>query len=123
MTRASDITDALMTVLDRERAEAVIEHRRVTIKAPLTLRAAQLLAKEMAKCADPNAAADEMIMNLWRGFRSDWVKAPRRPSPSYQRNADSAHSDFADQLFGSSASGREDDRHGQRSIDADFIRH
>lgn len=67
------IQDALMTVLDEETALAVIDHRRAK-RSPLTKRAAELLAKEFAKCINPVDAANEMIMRGWTGFRPDWVR-------------------------------------------------
>ena len=67
------ILDALMTALDEEHAQAVVDHRRA-IRAPMTVHAAGLLAKQFARCADPNEAADEMIMRGWRGFKPEWVR-------------------------------------------------
>lgn len=85
----SPILAALMTVLDEEHAAAVVEHRRVTIKKPLTVFAAKLLAKEFAKCADPHAAVEEMILGGWRGFKAEWVK-PAGQHVAYRQNARSA---------------------------------
>lgn len=70
--------EILGTVLDDEHAEGVVEHRRVTVKKPLTALAAKILAKEFAKCPDPNAAAEEMILRVWMGFRASWLK-PEKP--------------------------------------------
>ena len=64
----------LMTVLDREHAEGVIEFRRVTIKKPLTAFAAKLLAKRLAEWGDANQAAEIMIEKCWQGFQASWVK-------------------------------------------------
>lgn len=66
------ILDALGSVLDAEHATAVLDHRK-TIKRPLTAFAAKLLAKEFAKCPDPNAAAEEMIIRAWQGFKAEWL--------------------------------------------------
>jgi len=63
----------LETVLDIEHAEAVIDHRR-QLRPPLSVRAAKLLAGKFARCADPNAAADAMIANGWRGFEPEWLE-------------------------------------------------
>jgi hypothetical protein len=71
----------LETVLDAERAEAVLQHRK-SIKAPLTQRSAKLLAKELGKCADPNAAADMMMLRGWRGFEASWLTSPPRAGPN-----------------------------------------
>ncbi|WP_164548806.1 hypothetical protein [Mesorhizobium sp. M7D.F.Ca.US.005.01.1.1] len=74
------ILDALLTVLDEERALAVIEHRRITIRKPLTLYAAKLLAKRFAEWGDGNEAADMMIERTWQGFDSSWVRDRPRPA-------------------------------------------
>jgi hypothetical protein len=60
-------------VLSPEAAHAVLDHRRA-IKKPLTLRAAELLAKQFAKCPDPDAAADFMIARGWQGFEHGWME-------------------------------------------------
>ncbi len=67
------ILDAFLAVLDEEHALAVMDHRRA-IRSPLTLHAANLLAKQFARCFDPNEAADEMIMRGWRGFKPEWIR-------------------------------------------------
>jgi hypothetical protein len=73
----------LMTVLDEEHALAVVEYRRVTIKAPLTAFAAKILAKRLAEFGDANAAAEIMIERIWRGFNASWVgqTRPRNAAP------------------------------------------
>jgi hypothetical protein len=71
----------LETVLDTERAGAVIDHRK-RIGKPLTAHAAKLLADKLARCPDPNFAADEMISNGWQGFKPEWLE--NRASPSRQ---------------------------------------
>jgi hypothetical protein len=78
------ILDALMTVLDAEHAQAVVEHRRVTIKKPLTEYAAKLLAKKFASWGDANEAADIMIERAWQGFDSSWIRDRRRPNSILQ---------------------------------------
>ncbi|RUU79997.1 hypothetical protein [Mesorhizobium sp. M7A.F.Ca.MR.362.00.0.0] len=67
------ILDALLTVLDADHAEAVLDHRK-TKKCALTVFAAKLLAKQFALCPDPNAAAEEMIIRGWTGFKADWMR-------------------------------------------------
>lgn len=67
------ILDALMPTLDEDHAIAVVEHRKAK-RAPLTKHAAKLLAKQFARCADPNEAADEMMLRGWQGFKAEWVK-------------------------------------------------
>lgn len=62
----------LEAVLDPEHATAVIDHRQ-RLGSGLTAHAAKLLAAEFAKCADANAAADQMISRGWRGFKPKWL--------------------------------------------------
>jgi len=69
----TDALTELCAVLDEEHAQAVIEHRKA-IKAKLTPHAARLLAKQFARCRDPNEAADEMILRGWRGFKPEWIR-------------------------------------------------
>lgn len=64
--------DALCDILDKERADAVIEHRN-RLRAPLTTRAAELLARQLALARDgPAAAADLMLERGWKGFKAEW---------------------------------------------------
>lgn len=79
LTHRFEVIDELCAVLDMEHAEAVMEHRRVTIKKPLTKMAAKLLAKRFAEWPDPNEAAEIMIEKAWQGFERAWVK-DRRPT-------------------------------------------
>ncbi|MGO4741058.1 YdaU family protein [Bosea sp. 2KB_26] len=66
-----EIEAALEGVLSPERAQAVIAHRR-TLKKPLTLHAARLLANQLALAAEPDRAADLMILRGWQGFAPEW---------------------------------------------------
>lgn len=75
----NEILKNLMTVLDREHAEAIIEHRAVTIKKKLTPFAAKLLAKRFAEWGDANQAAEMMIERCWQGFDPSWVRNAPRP--------------------------------------------
>lgn len=77
----------LETVLDAERAAAVVEHRK-KIGKPMTPHAGALLARQFAKCPDPNAAADAMVANGWQGFKPEWMDSkqpPRSGSPPHGR--------------------------------------
>lgn len=65
--------DELLSVLDADRAEGVIEHRK-KLRKPLSLRAARLLAKQLAKFPEPNAAADEMILRGWQSIKPEWLQ-------------------------------------------------
>lgn len=95
------ILDALLTSLDDEHARAVMEHRK-SKKCPLTAFAAKLLAKQFALCPDPNAAAEEMIIRGWTGFKADWMRAPAR-SAGKRNFADVAMDKFngTESVFGS----------------------
>lgn len=73
------VLDALRASLDEDHAIAIIEHRK-TKKCALTAFAAKLLAKEFNKCPDPNAAAEEMILRGWQGFKADWLRRPAKTS-------------------------------------------
>lgn len=76
--------DELAAVLDPEHAAAVVDHRQ-SMRKPLTAYAARQLAAKMAKCQDPNAAADEMISNGWQGFKPEWLES--RSSPQHRATA------------------------------------
>ena len=96
----SDVLKVLMTVLDQEHAEAVVAHRRTTIKKPLTAYAAKLLAKRLAEWPDANEAADIMIEKCWQGFNRTWVRdraiaVVNGPAPQPRSMAG-----FASTLFG-----------------------
>lgn len=74
--------DELARVLDHQHAQAIVAHRK-NFKAKFTPYAARLLAKEFAKCPDPNAAAEAMIRNGWQGFDPKWMdRQQARGSPS-----------------------------------------
>ena len=79
----------LQTVLDGERTLAVIEHRRRK-RAPLTPHTATLLVKQLSKWPDPNAAADEMMLRGWTGFKAEWMvngkgQGPPMPAGTYPK--------------------------------------
>lgn len=70
--------DALLRVLDADRAEALLAHRKA-LRAPLTAHAADLLAGKLALARDgPNAAADLMIERGWKGFNPEWEQSHDR---------------------------------------------
>lgn len=66
------IAEALAEAVSEDRVQAIIEFRK-RIKAPLTLKAAQLLAKRLLEAPNPNAGADLMIERGWRGFDPSWM--------------------------------------------------
>lgn len=76
----------LEAVLDAERAEAVIDHRQ-RLRKPLTAHAARLLAQQLARCPNPNAAADLMIERGWQSIKPEWAEnagiaaAPKPATP------------------------------------------
>lgn len=71
----AQILDCLKTVLSEDRAKAVIEHRR-KMKKPLGLHAAKLLVEQFRQLAEPDKAADLMLLRGWQGCEPDWcVKA------------------------------------------------
>lgn len=72
------ILGILQGVLSEELAVAVYDHRKTTIKKPLTEYAAKLLAKKFAMCADPDAAASIMIERCWQGFDPSWIRTQPR---------------------------------------------
>jgi uncharacterized protein YdaU (DUF1376 family) len=81
--------DELLAVLDADRAQAVIEHRQ-RIGSPMTVKAAKQLAKKLSQWHDPNAAADEMLAQGWRGFKPEWMQDRQQRStspPAQPRNA------------------------------------
>ena len=99
----------LETVLDAERAEAVIEHRK-RIKSPLTPHAAKLLAREFSKCADPNAGADRMVKDGWRGFDAKWMDRPpkARDGPKGRASPMDHFQNYASEINGQDRDGRGD---------------
>lgn len=98
----------LETVLDRQRAGAIIDHRQ-RIRKPLTAHAAKLLAGKFAKCPDPNAAADAMIGNGWQGFEPEWLDRPHaRAGPASKASPMDHFMNFASEIDGK----ERDDRGG-----------
>lgn len=65
--------DELLSVIDKERARDVIDHRN-KIKKPMTSKAAKMLAAKLAEFDDPNKAADFMIEKGWVSIEKDWVR-------------------------------------------------
>lgn len=82
----------LETVLSPERAAAVVEHRQ-RIGKPMTAHGAALLARQFARCPDPDTGADAMIANGWQGFQPEWMerlnaRAGPAPPPRAPSQAD-----------------------------------
>lgn len=104
---------ALECVLDAKHAADLIDHRQ-RIRKPLTTRAAELLADQLAQWHDPNEAADAMILNGWQGFKPEYLQNQRaRGSPAYSKPERTDH--FANQarelIDGQDRSRRSDSRH------------
>ena len=74
---------ALRALLDEERLEALVKHRR-SRKAPVTAYAAKLFIDAAAECGiSLSEAADHCISRNWLTVRPDWLAArpPARGSP------------------------------------------
>lgn len=72
------MTDAILSafqgVLDDDTAQEVIDYRkRMGRKYALTERSARMLAKNLARCGDPIAAAEEMIVRGWQSIKPEWM--------------------------------------------------
>jgi hypothetical protein len=70
----------LETVVSAETADAILRHRQAK-RAPLTVRAAELLAGKLAACPDPTAAAELMIERGWQSVNVDWVRNASATGP------------------------------------------
>ena len=87
--------EALEQVISPDHAEAILAHRKAK-RCPLTLRAAQLLAREFSKCDDPNAAADEVLIRGWQGFKAEWMNKPQQSRP--MTNLDRLEMELAERI-------------------------
>lgn len=68
------ILDAFAGVLDDDTAREVIDYRkRMGKRYALTERSARMLAKNLASCPDPIAAAEEMIVRGWQSIKPEWM--------------------------------------------------
>ncbi|WP_259668429.1 hypothetical protein [Rhizobium lentis] len=78
--------EILSPLLGDELASAVIEHRKRTVKKPLTAYAAKLQVKEYIKTGDPVAAAEMQILRGWQAIRADWyfneIEKQKRNAPT-----------------------------------------
>jgi hypothetical protein len=68
----SELMEILSPVLGEELAEAIIEHRKRTVKKPLTAYAAKLQVKEYLKTGNPREAAEMQILRGWQAIKADW---------------------------------------------------
>lgn len=85
--------DALLAVLSPEAADAFIDHRKAK-RAKLTVKAAQLIAKDLTHHPNPDAVVEASIKNGWTGVFPEKFGGHRDQSP--QQNRQSA----ADDRFG-----------------------
>lgn len=69
----AEVIAALQSHLSPDIAEAYFDHRKA-MKKPLTVKAAQLNAKEFGKTTNPDAAAELAIRNGWQGFKAEWAR-------------------------------------------------
>ena len=69
--RRTPVLLILCKVVSENRAKALVQHR-TKIKAGLTEHTAKLLAGTLSQAADPNAAADEMMLRGWKSWKPDW---------------------------------------------------
>ena len=87
--------ECLETVLDEEHSAEVLKHRQ-RLRKPLTDYAAKLLAKKLALCPDPNAAADMMIEKGWQSIEPSWLQ-PKSQQPRMS-NLDLLEMDLAQRI-------------------------
>lgn len=115
----------LLVTLDNEHARAVVDHR-LKLKKPLTEHAAGLLAQQFAKCPDPNAAADAMVVNGWQGFKPEWLERQSGRAPQRERKL--TEGDIAREYLrryeqnGDTAAPDADDREAFRQLPAPNVR-
>ena len=65
--------EILTQTVNEETSKEIIQYRK-KIKKPLTARAAKSIAKELAKCPDPESAVDEWFNRGWQGFKAEWLE-------------------------------------------------
>lgn len=68
------ILEILGAALSRETCDDLIEHRK-KLRKPMTVGAAKGLVREFTAYGDAEAAAREMMVRGWRGFRAEWMKS------------------------------------------------
>lgn len=86
----------LETTVDEEHAEELIKHRQ-RLRKPMTDFAAKLLAKKLAACPDPNAAAEMMIEKGWQSIEPSWVQNTQHRSMG-MTNLDRLEQDLAERI-------------------------
>lgn len=88
----------LETAVEPDLADELIKHRQ-RLRKPLTDYAAKLLAKKLAQCPDPNAAADMMIEKGWQSIEPSWVQnTQQRAIGNQARSVGSVFGNLAAQM-------------------------
>lgn len=86
---SKEIMDILSPILGEELAAAIIDHRKRTVKKPLTVYAAKLQVQEYIKTGEPIAAAEMQILRGWQAIRADWyfneIEKQKRNAPPVQK--------------------------------------
>ena len=83
-TREPSARDILSECLSPKTVNDLIAHRQAK-RAKLTPRAARELVKAFTAFGDAEAAAAEMILRGWTGFKPDWMRQAREGPPSNQK--------------------------------------
>lgn len=76
--REANARDILLECLSEKTVSDLIDHRQAK-RAKLTPRAARELVNAFQKFGDPEAAAAEMILRGWTGFKPDWMVQATSP--------------------------------------------
>lgn len=79
--REPSAREVLLECLSEKTATDLIAHRQAK-RAKLTPRAARELVNAFQKFGDPEAAAAEMILRGWTGFKPDWMVQATSPPGS-----------------------------------------
>lgn len=88
----------LETAVEPEMASELIKHRQ-RLRKPMTDFAAKLLAKKLAACPDPNAAAEMMIEKGWQSIEPAWfANSMQRATGRPMTNLDRLEMDLAERI-------------------------
>ncbi len=69
--------EILASVLSKEDAAAVVDHRK-KLRKPLTEEAAKRMANQLRQCEDPAAAVNEMLLRGWQGIKAEWMQPKQK---------------------------------------------
>jgi hypothetical protein len=98
-------TTILKTILDDERASAVVDHRK-RIGAALGNRAAKMLVESLSRFPDPNAAADTMMERGWRTIKPGWGEDRSHGPPAKEKHFRGVVQEFLDEVDEKHGNGR-----------------